>query len=206
MPLSEEVLEICEGLQRRMGLTRAIRYCESLRLDAPAVAGWIRPVVLLPVSALSGLTAAQLEAVIAHELAHIRRYDTLVNLFQVGVETLLFYHPAVWWLGSRVRAEREHCCDDAAVALCGSPVTYAHALTRMAESKSAPATGDGGKPQPAGGTHRAAAGSEQQSREFAGREFIGGCSVFIGSASGRKRAGGKRASSAGADARSGSCS
>ncbi len=138
MPLSEEVLEICEGLQQRMGLTRAIRYCESLRLDAPAVAGWIRPVVLLPVSALSGLTAAQLEAVIAHELAHIRRYDTLVNLFQVGVETLLFYHPAVWWLGSRVRAEREHCCDDAAVELCGSPVTYAHALTRMAESKAAP--------------------------------------------------------------------
>jgi beta-lactamase regulating signal transducer with metallopeptidase domain len=138
MPLSQEVLEICEGLQRRMGLMRAIRYCESLRLNAPAVAGWIRPVVLLPVSALSGLTQAQLEAVIAHELAHIRRYDTLVNLFQVGVETLLFYHPAVWWLGSRVRAEREHCCDDAAVALCGSPVTYAHALTRMAESKSAP--------------------------------------------------------------------
>lgn len=138
MPLSEEVLKICEGLQRRMGLTGAITYCESLRLDAPAVAGWIRPVVLLPVSALSGLTEAQLEAVIAHELAHIRRYDTLVNLFQVGVETLLFYHPAVWWLGSRVRAEREHCCDDAAVALCGSPVTYAHALTRMAESKSAP--------------------------------------------------------------------
>lgn len=138
IPLSEGVLEICEGLQRRMGLKRAIRYCESLRLDAPAVAGWIRPVVLLPVSALSGLTAAQLEAVIAHELAHIRRYDTLVNLFQVGVETVLFYHPAVWWMGSQVRAEREHCCDDAAVALCGSPVTYAHALTRMAESKSAP--------------------------------------------------------------------
>ena len=138
MPLPEDVLEICQGLQRRMGLTRAIGYCESLRLDAPAVAGWIRPVVLLPVSALSGLTQAQLEAVIAHELAHIRRYDTLVNLFQVAVETLLFYHPAVWWLGSRLRAEREHCCDDAAVELCGSPVTYAHALTRMAESKSAP--------------------------------------------------------------------
>jgi bla regulator protein blaR1 len=138
IPLPENILQICEGLQRRMGLTRAIRYCESLRLDAPAVAGWIGPVVLLPVSALSGLTAAQLEAVIAHELAHIRRYDTLVNLFQVGVETLLFYHPAVWWLGARVRAEREHCCDDAAVAFCGSPVTYAHALARMAESKAAP--------------------------------------------------------------------
>ena len=126
------------SLQQRMGLTRVVRYCESLHLDAPAVAGWIRPVVLLPMSAVTGLTEAQLEAVIAHELAHIRRYDALVNLFQVGVETLLFYHPAVWWFGKRVRVEREHCCDDEAVALCGSPVTYAHALTRMAESKTVP--------------------------------------------------------------------
>jgi len=136
--VEEDLIEICLSLQRRMGLTRAVRYSESLHLDAPAVAGWIRPVVLLPVSALSGLTAAQLEAVIAHELAHIQRYDAFVNLFQVGVETLLFYHPAVWWLGKRVRVEREHCCDDVAVALCGSPVAYAHALTRMAESKTAP--------------------------------------------------------------------
>jgi beta-lactamase regulating signal transducer with metallopeptidase domain len=138
LPVTEEVLEICESLQRRMDLTRAVRYCESLYLDAPAVAGWLKPVVLLPVSALSGLSAAQLEAVIAHELAHIQRYDAFVNLCQVGVETLLFYHPAVWWLGKRIRVERENCCDDAAVALCGSPITYAHALTRMAESNAAP--------------------------------------------------------------------
>jgi len=138
IPVREELLEICISLQQRMRLTRAVRYCQSLRLEAPAVAGWIRPIVLLPMSALTGLTSPQLEAVIAHELAHIRRYDAFVNLFQVGVETLLFYHPAVWWLGKRVRAEREHCCDDDAVALCGSAVTYAHALTRMAESKAAP--------------------------------------------------------------------
>jgi beta-lactamase regulating signal transducer with metallopeptidase domain len=137
-PVTQELLGLCLALQRRMGLTRLVRYCESLHLDAPAVAGWIRPVVLLPISVVTGLTDAQLEAVVAHELAHIRRYDTLVNLFQVGVETLLFYHPAVWWLGKRVRVEREHCCDDEAVTLCGSPVTYAHALTRMAESKAAP--------------------------------------------------------------------
>ncbi|HTZ49797.1 MAG TPA: M56 family metallopeptidase [Verrucomicrobiae bacterium] len=138
LPVTEELQEICESLQRRMGLARIIRYCESVHLDAPAVAGWIRPVVLLPVSALSGLTEAQLEAVIAHELAHIRRYDAFVNLFQVAVETLLFYHPAVWWVGKRVRLEREHCCDDEAVALCGSPVVYAHALTHLAEATQAP--------------------------------------------------------------------
>ena len=137
-PITNELHELCLELQRRMGLTRAIRYCESLQLDAPAVAGWLRPVVLVPFSALSGLSTAQLEAVIAHELAHIQRYDAFVNLFQVGVETLLFYHPAVWWIGKRIRIEREHCCDDVAVALCGNAVTYAHALTRIAESKPAP--------------------------------------------------------------------
>jgi beta-lactamase regulating signal transducer with metallopeptidase domain len=137
-PVSDRLLDLCRSLQTRMGVTRAVRYCQSVQLDAPAVAGWIRPVVLLPVTALTGLSEMQLEAVIAHELAHIRRCDAFVNLFQVAVETLLFYHPAVWWLGKRIRTERENCCDDAAVALCGSPVTYAHALARMAEWKAAP--------------------------------------------------------------------
>jgi hypothetical protein len=136
--VGEELLELCLSLQQRMGLTRVVRYCESLRLDGPAVAGWIRPVVLLPVTAITGLSEEQLEAVIAHELAHIQRHDAFVNLFQVSVETLLFYHPAVWWLGKRIRTERENCCDDVAVALCGSAVTYAHALTSMAEWKAAP--------------------------------------------------------------------
>jgi beta-lactamase regulating signal transducer with metallopeptidase domain len=137
-PVSEELLELCLSLQRRMGLTRVVRYCQCVRLHAPAVAGWIRPVVFLPMTALTGLTAAQLEAVIAHELAHIRRFDAFVNLFQIAVETLLFYHPAVWWLGKQIRAERENCCDDEAVALCGSPVTYAQALAHMAEWQLAP--------------------------------------------------------------------
>ena len=137
-PVSRQILQLCRTLQQRIGLKGAVRYCQSLQLDAPAVAGWIRPVVLLPVTALIGLDETQLEAVIAHELAHIRRYDAFFNLFQVAVETVLFYHPGVWWLGRRIRAERENCCDDEAVALCGSPVTYAHALARMAEWKSAP--------------------------------------------------------------------
>lgn len=137
-PLAAKMLERCLSLQRRMGVERVVRYCQSMRLDAPAVAGWIRPVVLIPVTAISGLSEEQLEAVIAHELAHIQRYDAFVHLFQVGVETLLFYHPAVWWIGKRIRAERENCCDDVAVLVCGSPATYARALTRMAEWKAAP--------------------------------------------------------------------
>jgi beta-lactamase regulating signal transducer with metallopeptidase domain len=137
-PVSQELVDLCQALQRRMGITGIVRYCESLQLDTPVVVGWIRPAVLLPVSALTGLDELQLQAVIAHELAHIQRLDAFVNLFQIAVESLLFYHPAVWWLGKRIREERENCCDDAAVAVCGSPVIYAHALARMAEARVAP--------------------------------------------------------------------
>ena len=124
----------CAGrLQDRLGLTRAIRYLECGWLQAPAVIGWLRPIVLLPVTALTGLSEDQLRAVIAHELAHIRRLDALVNLFQILVETLLFYHPAMWWLNRRIRAERELCCDEIAVSLTGDRLEYARALTMMAE-------------------------------------------------------------------------
>ncbi|HSY89748.1 MAG TPA: M56 family metallopeptidase [Candidatus Binatus sp.] len=136
--VSPRVLEICLRLQGQLGLDRAIAFCECKWLQAPAVIGWFRPVVFLPVTALSGLSEEQLALVIAHELAHIRRFDPFVNVFQVCVETLLFYHPAVWWLNKRIRAEREHCCDDTAVALCGNAVEYARALTLMEEWRSAP--------------------------------------------------------------------
>src|SRR2546422_3972899 len=134
-----ELYAKCLALQRRMGLDRVIRYCECHRLDVPAVLGWFRPVVLLPVRALTGLTEAQIEAVIAHELAHIRRLDCFVNLFQIAAETLLFYHPAVWWVSQRIRAEAENCCDDEAISLCGDAVNYARALTLMEEWRTAPA-------------------------------------------------------------------
>jgi beta-lactamase regulating signal transducer with metallopeptidase domain/uncharacterized protein YnzC (UPF0291/DUF896 family) len=136
--VSPRVLEICYTLEDRIGLHRAIAYCECKWLQAPAVIGWFRPIVFLPVTALTGLSEEQLESVIAHELAHIQRLDPFVNVFQVCVETLLFYHPAVWWLNQRIRAEREHCCDETAVALCGNAVEYARALTLMEEWRSAP--------------------------------------------------------------------
>ena len=138
-PVGGNLYERCLALQRRMGLDRAIQYCECHRLDAPAVLGWFRPVVLLPVRALTGLTGEQIEAVIAHELAHIRRLDCFVNLFQIAAETLLFYHPAVWWVSQRIRAERENCCDDEAIFLCGDALNYARALTLMEEWRTAPA-------------------------------------------------------------------
>jgi beta-lactamase regulating signal transducer with metallopeptidase domain len=137
-PVSSELLKICQMLQRRLGIDRAVRFCETRLVAAPAVIGLFRPVVLLPVTALTGLSEAQLEAIIAHELAHIRRLDSFVNLFQVGAESLLFYHPAVWWVSRRIRAERENCCDDEAIRACGDAVGYARALTLLEERRSAP--------------------------------------------------------------------
>jgi beta-lactamase regulating signal transducer with metallopeptidase domain len=134
----EDLLALGLNLQRKLGLQRLVRFCECTRLDAPAVAGWLRPTILLPITALTGLSDEQLSSIIAHELAHIKRFDSLVNLFQVVVETLLFYHPAVWWLNKCVREERENCCDDMAVSVCGNPLAYAHALTRMAASRTSP--------------------------------------------------------------------
>jgi beta-lactamase regulating signal transducer with metallopeptidase domain len=118
-------------LAKRLAVSRKVRLWESAVAHTPAVIGWIRPVVLLPASALSGLAPSQIEALLAHELAHIRRHDYLVNLLQTAVETLLFYHPAVWWVGRQMRMERENCCDDLAVAVCGDALVYARALTEL---------------------------------------------------------------------------
>jgi beta-lactamase regulating signal transducer with metallopeptidase domain len=122
---------IAARLSRQLHIGRRVRLLKSSLVDVPTVIGWVKPVILIPASALSGLTPHQLEAILAHELAHIRRHDYLVNLLQAVVETLLFYHPAVWWLSRRIRAERENCCDDLAVSLCGDPFTYAQALADL---------------------------------------------------------------------------
>jgi beta-lactamase regulating signal transducer with metallopeptidase domain len=137
-PLSEEMYRQCLLLQERMGLRRHIRYGESRELDSPVVLGWFRPIVLVTTQAITGLSPQQLQAIIAHELAHIRRYDAFVNLFQIVAEMVLFYHPAVWWVSRRVRVEREVCCDHEALAACGEPVSYARALTMMEEWRAAP--------------------------------------------------------------------
>jgi HEAT repeat protein/beta-lactamase regulating signal transducer with metallopeptidase domain len=138
-PVPGRVSFLVERLKARLGVRRAVRVCCSGLTQVPAVVGWLQPVVLLPASAVSGLSHWQLEAILAHELAHVRRHDYLVNVLQALIETLLFYHPAVWWLGARIREEREHCCDDLAVAACGSAPRYAEALLSMEELRGAPA-------------------------------------------------------------------
>jgi uncharacterized protein (TIGR03435 family) len=122
-----------ESLMLQLHVSRPVRLYGSAIAQVPTVIGWLRPCILLPVCAIMGLDEAQLQAVLAHELAHIRRYDYLVNLLQNAVETLLFYHPAVWWVSRKIREEREHCCDDAAVAVCGDVMVYAGALAQLEE-------------------------------------------------------------------------
>jgi type II secretory pathway component GspD/PulD (secretin)/beta-lactamase regulating signal transducer with metallopeptidase domain len=123
------------ALSERLGVTRAVGLLESALVEVPTVVGWIKPVILLPASALSGLSTKQLEAILAHELAHIRRYDYLVNIAQTVVEILGFYHPALWWISHKIRDERENCCDDLAVQVCGDSVRYARALTCLEEMR-----------------------------------------------------------------------
>ena len=136
-PVSPEIHSLVRRVAGRMALDRVVRIFESSAVSVPVMVGWIKPVVLLPAAALSGLTPTQVEALIAHELAHVRRHDYLVNLLQSVVETLLFYHPAVWLVSARVRAEREHCCDDLAVGVCDRLV-YVTALADLAAMAAAP--------------------------------------------------------------------
>jgi beta-lactamase regulating signal transducer with metallopeptidase domain len=123
-------------LAGQLGIRRGIRLCESTLAQVPAVIGWIRPVILIPAGALINLSVQELEAILAHELAHIRRFDYVANLLQSAIETLMFYHPAMWWIAKRIRAERENCCDDLAVVACGDRVVYARALTALEELRS----------------------------------------------------------------------
>jgi beta-lactamase regulating signal transducer with metallopeptidase domain len=122
-------------LRRQMNIPRFVDLRLSARLTNPLTAGVFRPWILLPVTALTGLSTEQLEVVLAHELAHIRRADYMWNLLQTLVETLFFFHPAVWWISRRVREERELCCDDIAVAACSDPTVYASALLRLEEER-----------------------------------------------------------------------
>jgi beta-lactamase regulating signal transducer with metallopeptidase domain/HEAT repeat protein len=108
-----------EILCDRLAITRAVKAVESLSIDVPLVIGAIRPVIVVPLSLVTSLTPFQLDMLLSHELAHVRRNDYLVNLIQTIVETLLFYHPAARWLSERARDERENCCDDIAMKACG---------------------------------------------------------------------------------------
>jgi len=134
-PAPPEWQQTLNRLQARVGVSRPVRLLISALVQTPAVVGWLKPVVLVPIGALAGLPSDQIEALLIHELAHIRRHDYLVNILQSMAEALLFYHPAVWWVSGHIRAEREMCCDDVAVSLTGDVFTYASALAQLEASR-----------------------------------------------------------------------
>jgi GWxTD domain-containing protein len=140
--------ERLDRLRARVRLSRPVTLLESCLAEVPVVIGYVRPAILMPVGLLAGLPAGQVEAILLHELAHIRRYDYLVNLLQAAVEGFLFYHPAVWWISGLIRAERENCCDDLVVATHGDAHEYAAALAgleqiRWSASEAVPAATGG---------------------------------------------------------------
>ena len=122
---------IFDNLRRDLGVSAKVRLLRSSLAEAPMVVGWISPIVLVPVSAFTSLSPDQLRAVLTHELAHIRRHDHLFNAVQLVVEAVLFFHPVTWWLSKQVRAEREHCCDDATVRTAVNSRVFAEALAQL---------------------------------------------------------------------------
>jgi VWFA-related protein len=130
-PAPAEWWQTLDRISVRLGVKRRVRLLVSSLVDVPTVIGWLRPAILVPVEFLIGGALVHVTALLAHELAHIRRSDYLASLLQGVVESVLFYHPAVWWLSEQIRAERELCCDDLAVAATGDVLAYARALADL---------------------------------------------------------------------------
>ena len=120
---------------QKLGIQKPVDLLASRFIQAPMVIGHLRPVIMVPVSMLTGLTPNQVEAILAHELAHIKRHDFLINLLISWIEIVFFFHPAYWWLSAIIKDEREHCCDDEAVAYSGNALAYAKALTALEEQR-----------------------------------------------------------------------
>jgi beta-lactamase regulating signal transducer with metallopeptidase domain len=134
-PLESTWENSLQQLIRRLQIRQKIRLFQSTVVSVPSVIGWMKPILLIPISFFSGMNPRYIESIILHELAHIRRYDYLVNMIQVVVETLGFFHPMVWWLSHCIREEREHCCDDWAVQVLGDRLIYVKSLVHLEESR-----------------------------------------------------------------------
>lgn len=132
-PVSTEWQMRFEKLCDEVGVRRLVLFLSSSIVKVPCVVGWMKPVMLVPVSMFTSLDPSEIEMIIVHELAHVRRYDVFVNIIQTAMETLFFFNPAVWWLSRQIRIEREDCCDEAVVLRTGSRVRYARALANLEE-------------------------------------------------------------------------
>lgn len=132
-PADEYWQELLDGLKNRVGVQRGIDLLESALVRSPIVIGHLKPVILFPIGAINRLNPNEVEAILAHELAHVLRNDYVFNIIQSVIEALFYFHPAVWWISAQIRNERENCCDDVAIELCGNSMTYAKSLVSVQE-------------------------------------------------------------------------
>jgi len=123
-------------ITEKLAIQRTVRIAESALVKVPLVIGHVKPIILFPVGIINMLSTSEVEAIITHELAHIKRYDYLTNIVLTLLEILFYFHPAVWWISANVKAERENCCDDYALSHDIDKVTYAKALVKLEEIKS----------------------------------------------------------------------
>jgi bla regulator protein blaR1 len=129
----ESWLKLSADISHKLRLRKNVKVLLSDLVHTPTAIGIFKPVILMPISLQTGLSMAEVESILAHELAHIRRNDYLINIFQSVAEILFFYHPAIWWISANIREERENCCDDMAVAAIGDSMVYSRTLARMNE-------------------------------------------------------------------------
>jgi beta-lactamase regulating signal transducer with metallopeptidase domain len=132
-PADEYWQETLDTMRERLQLTKYVDLVESALVRSPMVVGHLKPMILFPIGAINRLNSNEVEAILAHELAHVMRHDYLFNILQNVIEALFYFHPAVWWLSSQVRTERENCCDDVAISICGNAMTYAKSLVSVQE-------------------------------------------------------------------------
>ena len=132
-PADEYWLEMVEKLGEKAGVKRGMELVESALVRSPLVVGHLKPMILFPIGAINKLNTKEVEAILAHEIAHVLRNDYIFNIIQSVIEALFYFHPAVWWISANIRTERENSCDDVAIALCGNSMTYAKALVSVQE-------------------------------------------------------------------------
>ncbi len=130
---SSEYLQMVQHLSDQLRLTQKVRLVESIQISKPIVLGYIKPMIILPIGLLTGLPTSQIETILLHELAHIKRHDYLVNLIQAFIEVILFFNPFVWLLSEMIRKEREYCCDDLVIMMGSSRTEYIKALAQLEE-------------------------------------------------------------------------
>lgn len=132
-PADEYWIETLDALKNKVGVKQSIELVESALTRTPMVVGIMKPMILFPIGAINRLSPTEVEAILAHEIAHVLRKDYIFNIIQSVIEALFYFHPAVWWISSIIRNERENCCDDVAIEICGSSMNYAKALVTVQE-------------------------------------------------------------------------